>query len=347
MNFIHPSCWNPRKIVIQKNNVSFHSSFWDPIKTDRRTNYFHFIPYHRVSRRTDVQTLHFIRHNRIKVRQTDRLRFILPLNLDPSKTDGQLFHPSYGDQTKTDRQTSFHPSFWNPHKTDGQTVSFYASLWRFRQTDGQTTFNFIPHIGIHVRQTDKLRYISSLILESTYDTRTNYVTFHPSYWNSRMTDGRTFHFTTHVGIVRQTDKLRFISPSTSDYVLFHSRVVVFDRQTDKLRFISLFFEFEVRQTNHFISPLILESQQDGTNLATFNPSYWNLRTTDGQTTLISSFILESKHDRRTNYVSFHPLFWDPRRTHGQATFDFTPHFDVLERQTDKLRFISPFLLESK
>ena len=173
MNFIHPSCWNPRKIVIRKNKVSFHSSFWDLIKTDRRTNYVSFHHLYRVSRRTDVQTLLFIRHNRIKIRQTDRLRFISPLNLDPSKTDGQLFHPHMGIKPW---QTSFHPSYWNP-----------------RTTDGQTTLHFIPHIAIHVWHTDKLRFISSLIhvwqtdghfispfiLGSTSDRRTNYASFHP------------------------------------------------------------------------------------------------------------------------------------------------------------------------
>ena len=58
---------------------------------------------------------------------------------------------------------------------------------KLRQTD---KFHFIPHIGIHVRQTDKLfhftprfdvldrptdklRLISFLILESTYDRRTD------------------------------------------------------------------------------------------------------------------------------------------------------------------------------
>ena len=267
MNFIHPSCWNPRKIVIWKNNVSFHSSFWDQIKTDRRTNYVSFHPLYRVSRRTDVQTLHFIRHNTIKVRQTDRLRFILPLNLDPSKTDGQLFHPSYWDQTKTDRQTSFHPSYWNPRKTDGQTV-----------------FHLTPRFDVLDRPTEKLRLISSLILESTYDRRTNYVAFHPSYWNPCMTDGWILHFTTHIGInVRQTDKLCFISPSTSDYVLFNSHVVVLDRQIDKLRFISLYLSSKwERQT-------IL-----------FHPLYWNPSKTD-KLSNISSFILESLYDRRTDY----------------------------------------------
>ena len=319
MNFIHHSCWNPRKINIRKNNVSFHSSFWNPIKTDRRTNYVSFHPLYRVSRRTDVQTLHFIRHNTIKVRQTDRLRFILPLNLDPSKTDGHLlFHLSYGDETKTDRQTSFHSSYWNPRKTDGQTV-----------------FRLTPRFDVLDRPTDKLRLISSLLFESTNDRRTNYVTFHLSYWNPRMTDGLTFHFTTHIGInVRQTDKLRFIS-------------------------LYLSSKWE-RQTNHFISPPILESQKDRQTKQHFILHIGIFVRQTDILHFISSFILESKHDRRTNYVSFHPLFWDPsktntrtgyvwfhpsfwrfRKTDGQITFHFNLLIGIQVRQTDKLSFISP------
>ena len=253
---------------------------------------------------------------------------------------------------------------------------------KLRQTD---KLHFIPHIGINVRQTDKLfhftprfdvldrptdklRLISSLILESTYDTRTNYVTFHPLYWNPRMTDGRTFHFTTHIGInVRQTDKLRFISPSTSDYVLFHSHVVVLDRQTDKLRFISLYLSSKWdRQTNHFISPLILESQQDRQTKQHFILHIGIFVRQTDRLHFISSFILESKHDRRKNYVSFHPLFWDQsktdtrtgyvwfhpsfwrfKKTDGQITFHFTLLVGIQVKQTDKLRFCIPLILESK
>ena len=151
-----------------------------------------------------------------------------------------------------------------------------------------------------------------------------------------MTDGRTFHFTTDIGInVRQMDKLRFITPSTSDYVLFHSHVVVLDRQTDKLRFISL----------------ILSSKKDK---VTFHPSYWNPRKTDGQTTLHPSYknpsmtdglgfmlpliVLASMQDKQT--VSFHP-HWNPSKTDGQTLF--IHHTRARTRQTDKLIFISPLM----
>ena len=142
-----------------------------------------------------------------------------------------------------------------------------------------------------------------------------------------MTDGRIFHFTTYIGInVRHTDKLRFISPSTSDYVLFHSHFVVLDRQLDgQTTFHFTLFEFEVRHTNHFISPLILESQQDRQTKQhfIFHIGIF-VRQTDGLH-FISSFILESKHDRRTNYVSFHP------------------HIGIKLRKTDEL--YSPLMLE--
>ena len=325
--FVSPSYWDQSKkdgwtlftphvgIHVRKSNhVSVHFSFWDPIKTDRRTNYVLFHPLSsgfKADRHTNVN---FIRHNRIKVRQTDRLRFILPLNLDPSKTNGQLFHPSYGDQTKTDRQISFHPSYWNPRKTDGQTVSFYASLWRFRQTDGQTTFNFIPHIGIHVWQTDG----------------------------------------------------HFISRSTSDYVLFHSHVVVLDRQTDQLRFISLYLSSKWdRQTDKpfYFTPDIENPARQTKQHFILHIGIF-VRQTD-RLHFISSFILESKHDRRTNYVSFYPLFWDQsktdtrtgfvwfhpsfwrfRKTDGQITFHFTL-VGIQVKQTHKLHFCLPLIFGFK
>ena len=116
---------------------------------------------------------------------------------------------------RPDRRTnyvSFNPSYWNQSKTDGQTTfDFIPHIGIYKQKDRQTTFHFTPHIeitrqtdgqttfystphssiGIQVRQTDKLRFISFLILESTTNRKTNYVLFHPTNWNLRKTGRRT------------------------------------------------------------------------------------------------------------------------------------------------------------
>ena len=129
------------------------------------------------------------------------------------------------------------------------TFNSYAEI----QVKMHTTFNFTPHIGIQCRQTDKLRYISSLLLESMYDRRTHFISFHPHIWASfrrthcgkvspfnwylRKTDGRKnyvlfhssycgfrhtnrqsrFPFTPTVGIqARQMDKLRYIQSLTME-----------------------------------------------------------------------------------------------------------------------------------
>ena len=223
-----------------------------------------------------------------------------------------------------------------------------------------------------------------------------------------MTEGQTFHCTTDIGIkVRQTGRLRFISPSTSDYVLFHPHVVVLDRQTDKLRSISLIHStvqskrdrlgsrfispFMLESTQHkqrdnlrYISSFILESTPDRPTFH-FTPhivvldrqtdklcfvslSYWDQSMTDGwtfitshiviyvietderttlrftlmlgskkdrQTNLFSSLILESTSDRQTKKIRFiHFSYLNPRQTEGQTTFHFIPHIGIQVRQTD-------------
>ena len=89
-------------------------------------------------------------------------------------------------------------------------------------------FNFTP------KKTDKLRVISSLILESTYDRRTDELRFiSPLKLDPCKTEKLqcTCHFISHIGIhVRQTDgKLRFISSLILEYVI----------QTVKLHFTQL------------------------------------------------------------------------------------------------------------
>ena len=136
----------------------------------------------------------FSQNTAMQVKQTHKIRFISPLILEYSPDRNLL---------------SFHPLYWNPCMTDGQT------------------FHFIPHIGIYAIKTDKLRFISSLILEFTYNRRTG-ISFHHSYWDQRMTDGQTSHFTTHI----------VLSYRRTNYDSFHPQIEIYTRQTDKLRFIS-------------------------------------------------------------------------------------------------------------
>ena len=98
--------------------------------------------------------------------------------------------------------------------------------------------------------------------------------------------------------------------------------------------------------------------------------YWDPRQTDGQTNLISfrtiyvsflsSYRNPRKTDRRTNYFSFHPSYcnqsgmvyftsyWNIRRTNRRTNYvSFHSLYCPLDRQIDKLDFISPLILESK
>ena len=147
---------------------------------------------------------------------------------------------------------SFHPSNWNSSKTDGQTtIQFIPSYWNLRKTDGQTTFHFTPFVDLD-RQTIKARFISSLILGSKQDKRTNYVSFYHSYWDRRQTDGN------FVYITEQKDKGSLILP----------------------------------------------------------------------------LMLSFKTNRRTNLFSFQSSYWDPRQTDGQTTLYFIPHIGILVRRTE-------------
>ena len=372
---------------------------------DRRTAIsFHFIPYigihvwqtdrHFISflilestydRRTDI-SFHFIPYIGIHVWQTDRQHFITFLIFE-SMYD-RHFISSLILESMYDRRTDnihFISHFWiHVWQTDRHfisslilesmydrrrdNISFHSSYWNPRMTDGQTTFHFIPHIWIHVWQTDR-HFISFLIFESMYGRRTDYISFHPLYWNPCMTDGQTFQFIPHIGFhVWQTDRhfiLSLILKST------------YDRRTDNISFHPLYwnpcmtdgqtFHFiphigiHVWQTDrHFILYLILESTYDRRTDILFYTSYWNPRMTDGQTFhfiphvgihvgqtdrhFISFLILESMYDRRTDNISFHPLYWNPCMTDGQ-TFRFISHIWIHVWQTDR-HFISSLILES-
>ena len=111
-------------------------------------------------------------------------------------------------------------------------------------TDEQTTFHFIPHIGIHVWQTDRQHFISFLILETTYD------------WDGQT----TFHFIPHIG----------------NHVWLRWRDISFHSWYWK----PLMTE---TNRQHFISFLILESTYDRRTDISFHFSYWKPLMTDGQT----------------------------------------------------------------
>ena len=73
-----PSYWNPSKTDIRTNYVSFHHSNWNLRKTNIRTNYVSFHPSYWNLRQTDRQTtFHLTPHIGIKVRQTEE-GFVLP-----------------------------------------------------------------------------------------------------------------------------------------------------------------------------------------------------------------------------------------------------------------------------
>ena len=209
-------------------------------------------------------------------------------------------------------------------------------------TDGQT-FHFFPHIGYHVWQTDR-HFISFLILETTYDRRTD-ILFHSSYWKPRMTDGQTtFHFIPHIGNhVWQSDRhfnSFLILETTYDRrtdISFHSSYSK-PRMTDgqTFHFIRHIGNHVWQSDRHFISFLILETTYDGDGQRfhfiphignhvwlrrteiSFHSSYWKPRMTETDRHFISFLILETTYD------------WD-----GQ-TFHFIPHIGNLVwlRRTD-------------
>ena len=234
--------------------------------------------------KTDGQTtFHVTPHIEIQVRQTDKLRFLSSLILE-SKIDRQtdklrfiwLLRQTYGQST-----LHFIPHIRiHARKTDGQST-FYFSL-NVVVLDRQTNyFSLYRHIMIQDRQSDKLSYISSFILVST-----DFISFHPSYWDPRKSDRRT-HYTS-----------------------FHPPIWIYARQT---KYVS--FQASKRK---------LRKTSRRTKYETFHPSYWNLRTTDGQTTFhfipnIEHFILGCKYDRRTDKPScssYCPVSFTNRRPRG-------------------------------
>ena len=83
-----------------------------------------------------------------------------------------------------------------------------------RQTDGEITFHFILQIGIYARQTNVSFHASFCRFRQTDKLR--FVS--PSYWDQSMTDRWTF-ITPHIVIYvieRKTSEIHFVSPSCWD-----------------------------------------------------------------------------------------------------------------------------------
>ena len=197
-------------------------------------------------------------------------------------------------------------------------------------TDWQT-FHFIPHIGIHVWQTDRQHFISYLILESMYDRRTDNISFHTLYWNPCMTDGQTtFHFISHIWIhVWHTDR-HFIS-----YLILES---TYDRRTD-ISFHTSYWNpcmTDGQTTFHFIPYIWIHVRQTERTFH-FIP-YIGIHVWQTDRHFILSLILVCRYDRRIA-ISFYPLYWNPRMTDGQTTFHFIPHIGIHVWQTDRQHFI--------
>ena len=163
----------------------------------------------------------------------------------------------------------------------------------------------------------------------TANRQTSYVSFNPSYWNLRKTDGQNaFSFIPHIGIyTRQADG------QTTFHLTPHIGIQV--RQTDGKKYVSFTSTVQSKRDrlgNRFILPLILESthhkQRDNLRYIssfilestpdrpTFHASYRRFRQTDGQTMFRFTFILRSKYDRRMDFynLSYCNLRYRDRRT---------------------------------
>ena len=156
------------------NEQTFHFTTHFGIQDRQLT--FHFIPQIGIyaTQADGLTTKHFIPHIGIYGRQTDKLRFISSL----------ILNISYWDANMTDRRIN--PHF--PH-----IVGFFTN--RRRIIGRQTTFHFKPH-------------------KMTKDRRTDYISFHPSYWDPRNTDRRTYYASFYPPIW-------IYATQTENYVSFH------------------------------------------------------------------------------------------------------------------------------
>ena len=158
--------------IYDRQNISFHSSYWNPRKTNNVSFKAHISIY---ARQTDK--LHF---TSLILIQTRLIIFFIPdIGIDARQTNCFIsFHSLcwhfwqtkyVSFHTSKDRRTTYvsiHPSYLNPRKTDRRIKydSFHSLCW-----DPSKTYI--------------LRLICLFILGSKENRRTNYVTFHPLYWN--------------------------------------------------------------------------------------------------------------------------------------------------------------------
>ena len=144
----------------------------------------------------------------------------------------------------------FHsPLIWESTQDKQTDKLYFNSLLKLESTQdrqtGQTTFNFTPHIGMQVRQTEKLG-------------QTMFYLNFPIGNYARQTDGQsTFHSIPHIGIyVKLTEGLT-IQRKTDGRAMFHefgSLECTQDRLTEELHWMM--------DKLRLISLLILESTQD-------------------------------------------------------------------------------------
>ena len=350
-------------IYAWQTNVSFHAlycrfrqndklrfvspSYWNQSMTDRWT----------------LLTPHIVIY--VIERKTNELHFVSPSCWDQSKTDGHIFFIPHIESTSDIRTNYvwFHSSYLNLRKTDGETtfhslliklfeskadrgtnyVSFHPSYWDPSKTDGQTQLHFTPQNGIHVRQTDKLSFISPLILESKTDRRAHYVLFYPLFWDPIKTSTRINCFISLLILGSKsdghTDKQHFISSHTfgskkdgQTSFEFHPSCLRLRKTDGQTTFhFTPLIGIPVWQTDrHFISPLILGFLIHTYKLRFVSPSNWNLHKTDRRTNYVSfhSCWDLSETGRQTHYILFHPQYWNPSKK-------------------DKLSNISSLILESK
>ena len=229
-------------------------------------------------------------------------------------------------------------------------------------TDGQT-FHFIPYIGIYAIQTDRLCFILSLILESTYDRqhfilflilestydRRTDISFWYSYWDLCHTDEQTtIHFTLKLKSTRQTDgQIRFISSRISSKSTYERRTdISFHYSYKDLRhtdgqatfYFIPYIGINVWQTTfHFVPYIGIPSMTDGQTFHfTTHIGIYVIQTNKLRFNSPSNWNLH-KTDRCTNYVSFYPLYWNPRMKDGQ-TFHFTTYIGIDARPTNYISF---------
>ena len=129
------------------------------------------------------------------------------------------------------------------------------------------------HKSTQDRQTDKIRFMSLLILESKLDRRTNYVFFHHSCWNLSKTDRRTNYVLFHSSYCsfRQTDGQSMLH--------FIPHIRIYARQIKYVSFLPSWCRF--RQTDELL--VIIPSYNNPRQL---NISYWDANMTDGRTNYI-------------------------------------------------------------